>query len=112
MRTDLTLRELNVPLRALRMALVEFPELSAPSVHVSPVFPERLELALHDNFASFEPWRRALGIAPEDVHFRSQSAGETWVLLASADYGGATVRLVAYAEAFSVSQWGECGGAA
>lgn len=104
MSFDLALSDLNAPLRALRMVLVEFPGLPAPAVHVSPIFPERLELALHDDFASFEPWRCALGIAPEDVHFRSQSAGETWVLFASADFGGATVRLVAYSEASSVSR--------
>ncbi len=112
MRTDLTLQGLNAPLRAMRMVLVEYPELPAPTVHLSPIFPDRLELSLHNDFVSFEPWRRALGIAPDDVHFRSQSAGDTWVLLASAGYAGITVRLVAYADAFFVSRWGEGGGAA
>ncbi|WP_409056820.1 hypothetical protein [Streptomyces sp. SYP-A7185] len=99
MRTDLALEYLTVSLRTLRLLTVDFPDLPAPTVHVSPLYPERLELSLYDDLGTFEPWRIALGIARDAVDFHTQSDGTTWVLEACADFAGATVRLIAYADA-------------
>ncbi|MER5382215.1 hypothetical protein ABT040_18355 [Streptomyces sp. NPDC002688] len=95
MSTDLRFDELDLPLRALRMLAVDFPGLPAPAVHVSTIYPKRLELSLYDDMGAFEPWRTALGIAPDAVEFREQ--GElTQVLEGSADLAGCDVRLIAY----------------
>lgn len=90
------MEELTVSLRALGAVAADFPALPAPSVQVSPVFPNRLELSLHDDLRAFEPWRLALGIAWEDVRLGMQSGGRTWVLEAGTDFGGASVRLTAF----------------
>ncbi|MFD0417319.1 hypothetical protein [Streptomyces sp. NPDC127108] len=90
------MEELTVSLRALRAVAADFPALPAPSVHVSPIFPNRLELSLHDDLRAFEPWRLALGIACEDVRLGTQSGGRTWVLEAGADFAGASVWLTAF----------------
>ncbi|MGW6462193.1 hypothetical protein ACWF94_40765, partial [Streptomyces sp. NPDC055078] len=91
--TDLTLSGLSVPLRVLRLLAADFPGLPAPTVNVSTVFPERLELALHDDFAAFEAWRTALGIDPGAVSYGERGGCRTRVLSVTADYAGALVRL-------------------
>ncbi|WP_405657423.1 hypothetical protein [Streptomyces sp. RK9] len=96
MRADLAMEELTVSLRALRAVAADFPALPAPAVHVSPIFPNRLELSLHDDLRAFESWRLALGIACEDVRLGMQSEGRTWVLEAGTDFAGASVRLTAF----------------
>ncbi|MER7347191.1 hypothetical protein ABT390_17525 [Streptomyces aurantiacus] len=93
------MEELTVSLRALHAVAAGFPALPAPSVHVSPIFPKRLELSLHDDFGAFEPWRLALGIACEDVQFGVQRGGRTFVLEARADFAGASVHLTAFSVA-------------
>ncbi|MCI3222536.1 hypothetical protein [Streptomyces sp. NP-1717] len=98
----LTLDTLTVPLRALRLITVDFPDLPAPSLGVSTVYPNRLTLSLHsmsvgDSFAAFEQWRDALDIGPDAVTFHMQCDGLTGVLEALATYAGADIELVAYA---------------
>ncbi|MFI8069738.1 hypothetical protein ACIF85_13260 [Streptomyces sp. NPDC086033] len=96
MSGGLTLDDLSVPLRALRLLAADFGHLSAPAVAVSTVYPDRLELSFHDDLAGFEAWREALGIAPEAVVYREQSDGTTRVLTASADRANTVVDLVGY----------------
>ncbi|MFG2343988.1 hypothetical protein [Streptomyces phaeochromogenes] len=98
MSESLTLDDVAVPLRALRLLASDFGHLPAPDVHVSTTYPERLELAFHDNLPGFEMWREALGIFPDAVTYREQSDGRTRVLRASVDHAGAVVRLTAYAD--------------
>ncbi|MYX27351.1 hypothetical protein GTY75_11930 [Streptomyces sp. SID8381] len=98
----MTLDDLTVCLRALRLLAVDFGHLPAPDVDVSTVFPERLRLSFHDascaSLAAFEQWRTALGIAPDTVEARTQSEGRTRVLAAEASFTGAVVMLTAYAD--------------
>ncbi|MEU9780918.1 hypothetical protein AB0H92_08115 [Streptomyces phaeochromogenes] len=94
----LTLDDLAVPLRVLRLLASDFGHLSAPSVQVSTVYPERLELAFYDDLPGFEAWREALGIAPDTVTYREQSDGRTRVLRTSVDYAGSAIRLTGYAD--------------
>ncbi|MDQ1037332.1 hypothetical protein QFZ75_003748 [Streptomyces sp. V3I8] len=94
----LTLDEVAVPLRVLRLLTVDFGHLPAPSVHVTTIYPERLELSFHDDLAGFEEWREALGVAADAVTYRQRSDGRTGVLSASVDHAGATVHLIAYAD--------------
>ncbi|MEV7136679.1 hypothetical protein [Streptomyces tauricus] len=98
MSGNLTLDDLAVPLRVLRLLSVDFGHLSAPSVHVSTIYPERLELSFYDDLPGFEAWREALGVAPDAVTYRMQNDGRTGTLSASVDHAGATVHLIAYAD--------------
>ena len=93
-----TLVDLSTPLLALRLLTVEFSHLPAPDVTVSTVYPERLELTFHDDFAAFEAWREALSIAPESVAHRVQAVGQTGVLRVHGTFAGAELMLVGYAQ--------------
>ncbi|MGW3416632.1 hypothetical protein [Streptomyces phaeochromogenes] len=98
MSENLTLDDVAVPLRTLRLLASDFGHLPAPTVSISPIYPERLELAFHDDLPGFEMWREALGIVPDAVTYREQSDGRTRVLRASVDHAGSVVRLTAYAD--------------
>ena len=98
MSENLTLDDLAVPLRALRLLAGNFGHLPAPDVHVSTIYPEQLELTFYDDLSGFEMWREALGITPDTVTYREQGAGSTGVLRASVDHAGATVQLRGYAD--------------
>lgn len=98
MSDRLTLDDLAVPLRVLRLLAVDFGHLSAPCVDVGTTYPNRLALSFHDDLAGFEAWREALGIAPDAVSHGTQSAGRTRVLKATADFAGAALELTGFAE--------------
>ncbi|WUR81354.1 hypothetical protein OG967_22380 [Streptomyces phaeochromogenes] len=98
MSENLTLDDVAVPLRALRLLASDFGQLPAPDVHVSTTYSERLELAFHDDLPGFEMWREALGVAPDAVSYREQGDGRTGVLRASVEYAGAVVQLTGYAD--------------
>lgn len=97
MSDALTVADLAVPLRGLRLLAADFGHMPAPSVQVSTVYPERLELTFYDDLPGFEAWREALGIAPDAVTYREQSDGRARVLRTTVDYAGAVVRLTGYA---------------
>ncbi|MFE9687019.1 hypothetical protein [Streptomyces sp. NPDC006285] len=98
MSGNLTLDGLAVPLRTLRLLSVDFGHLPAPTVHVTTIYPERLELTFYDDLSGFEAWREALRVAPDAVTYRVQNDGQTGVLSADVDHAGATVRLTGYAD--------------
>ncbi|MFF7283027.1 hypothetical protein [Streptomyces griseorubiginosus] len=98
MSDTLTLDDLSVPLRALRLLAVDFGHLAPPSVHMGPIYPNQVELSFHDDLAGFEAWREALGIAPDAVTHGTQSDGRTRVLTTSADFAGALVTLTGFAK--------------
>ncbi|MFF0158708.1 hypothetical protein ACFYRY_14400 [Streptomyces sp. NPDC005263] len=98
MSEDLTLDDVAVPLRALRLLAADFGHLPAPDVHVSTIYPDRLELTFYDDLPGFEVWREALGVAPDAVTYREQGNGRTRVLRASVDHAGAVVQLTGYAD--------------
>ncbi|MFJ5967279.1 hypothetical protein [Streptomyces sp. NPDC093060] len=100
MSEGLTLDDLVVPLRALRLLAADLGHLSAPAVWVTTIYPDRLELSFHDDLGGFEAWCDALGIAPGAVTHGTQSGGRTQVLRASAERSGAKLELVAYAPMF------------
>ncbi|WP_431041448.1 hypothetical protein ACQUSR_05775 [Streptomyces sp. P1-3] len=94
--STLTLRELEVPLRALRLLSAEFAGLPAPNVAVSTIYPKMLELAFHDDLGAFEAWRAALRIEPHEVGYGEQGGGTTRVLEVETDYAGARLRLIGF----------------
>ncbi|MEU3353798.1 hypothetical protein [Streptomyces sp. NPDC037389] len=95
MSDSLPLGEMAVPL--LYELAMTFGHLPAPTVRMSPIFPERLHLAFHDEPGAFEAWREALGIEPDAVAYDTQGDGHTHVLQTSTTYAGAGLDLVAYA---------------
>jgi hypothetical protein len=96
MNPTLTLNDLTVPLRALRMLAVDFPDLPVVDVRVTPIYPDRLELTLHRDLSAFEAWRAALGIPAGTLTYQ-ELEGLTLVLQGVAEYAGATVELTGFA---------------
>ncbi len=98
MSETLTLDDLIVPLRALHLLAVDFGHLPAPTVRISPIYPDRLELSLHSGLPDFEAWRQALGVAPEDVTHHVHGDDQTRVLRTIAAYAGAELELIGYGD--------------
>jgi hypothetical protein len=90
------LADLSRPLALLRMLAVDHPHLPAIDIQVSPIYPERLRLSVHNDLGAFEVWREALGIASETVRHNLQSADTTVVLSASVEIADAHINLVGY----------------
>ncbi|MEU3242041.1 hypothetical protein [Streptomyces sp. NPDC006875] len=96
-----TLVALSAPLRALRLLTIDFPDLPAPVIDVSSIYPDRLALSFHLSqgaFTAFEAWRAALGIAPDAVDFYVQCDHRTGVMTAHTEYVGADVTLTGFTE--------------
>ncbi|MFD3544454.1 hypothetical protein ACFWUW_02350 [Streptomyces sp. NPDC058655] len=100
----LSLKGLDVPLRALRLLAADHPHLPAPAVSVSTIYPDRLELSFHDGLGAFETWRDALRITPDRVEHSVHAGGRTQVLTAEVDYAGARLCLIGYAKAPALAQ--------
>ncbi|NEC87892.1 hypothetical protein [Streptomyces sp. SID12501] len=98
MSATLALDCLSAPLRALRVLAVDFGHLPAPHVDVTTVYPDRLRLSFHDDLSVFEAWREALGVDPDMVDYREQSAGQTRVLKVFVDFSGAVLELTGYSD--------------
>ncbi|GAA3104232.1 hypothetical protein [Streptomyces goshikiensis] len=96
--TALLLEGLDAPLRALRLLAADHPHLPAPTVSVSTIYPDRLELSFHDGFNAFEAWRDALMIDLNRVDHHVHADGRTQVLAAEVQYAGACLCLVGYTE--------------
>lgn len=84
------------PLALLRLLAADHPDLPAPDVHVSRLYPEQLVLSVHDSFGTFEAWREALGIDPDTIERKLQGSDTKAVLRASATIADASVELVGY----------------
>ncbi|MFJ9380644.1 hypothetical protein [Streptomyces sp. NPDC101455] len=102
MNETLTLDSLTAALRVLRVLTVDFGHLPAPTVYISPLDPDRLEVAFHGGTVSglpgFEAWREALDVAPDAVDFHMQGEGHTAVLRVVTAYAGAELELVGYGD--------------
>jgi hypothetical protein len=94
----LPLHGLSVPLAALEQLLADFPHLPAPTINITTIYPDRLELSFFDNLSAFEAWRAALRISPQQVDCATQSSGRTWRLSTTTETGAATIRLVGYTD--------------
>lgn len=94
---DPSLREMQAPLLVLGVFAGHFWHLPAPTVSVSSVFPDQLDLDFFDTPAAFEAWREALGIDPQTISERVQGNGASRVLTVEAEWGGAMLRLRSFA---------------
>ncbi|MFD8710362.1 hypothetical protein ACFV07_07790 [Streptomyces anulatus] len=72
-----TLRVQGAPIRLLMQLLTDRPDLPAVTYHIDSIIPSLLDIAVHrGQFAEFEAWRQALGLAvPEERSY----GGDTWV---------------------------------
>lgn len=99
MSEELTLDDLAVPLRALRLLAADLGHLPAPDVDVTQIYPKNLRLSFHrGGLAAFEVWRETLRIAPGAVRHGTQDGGLTRVLRTEVHYADAELELVAYAD--------------
>ncbi|MGJ5898483.1 hypothetical protein ACSCBZ_42040 [Streptomyces niveiscabiei] len=96
MNGAMTLDGLAAPLRAVRLLALDYAELPAPTIGVSAIYPERLELSLHNSPADFEAWREVLGITPDGVTYREFDGYVS--MSASVEYAGALLKLIGYAD--------------
>ncbi|QCX81165.1 hypothetical protein C9F11_37910 [Streptomyces sp. YIM 121038] len=89
--------DLSRPMALLRLLALDHPDLPAADVQISPIYPDRLTLSIHNNLSAFEAWREALGLDPAEVKHKLQSGDTTTVLIAVGQVADATVELVGYA---------------
>ncbi|MFF4390750.1 hypothetical protein ACFY0G_28785 [Streptomyces sp. NPDC001552] len=94
---DPSLREMQAPLLVLGVFAGHFWHLPAPTVSVSSVFPDRLDMDFFDTPAAFEAWREALGIDPQTISEHVQGNGVNRVLEVEAEWGGARLRMRSFA---------------
>ncbi|MFD3329015.1 hypothetical protein [Streptomyces sp. NPDC058701] len=95
--TPIPLTALGAPMMALRIFADVYRHLPAPTVSISTVYPDLLELAFHDDLDGFEIWREALVIPSRTVSDGVQEGGLTRVLKAETTYSGGRVKLIGYA---------------
>lgn len=91
-----TFADLSAPLALLRLLAADHPDLPALDVHISKHSPDCLRLSIHHDLGAFEAWREALGIDPDTIERKLQSADTTVVLMASTTVADASVELVSY----------------
>ncbi|MFD3544696.1 hypothetical protein ACFWUW_03595 [Streptomyces sp. NPDC058655] len=91
------LSAMGAPMMALRIFADVYRHLPAPTMSISTVYPDLLELAFHDDLDGFEIWCEALGIPSRTVSHGVQRGGRTRVLKAETTYSGGRVKLIGYA---------------
>ncbi|MFI0718900.1 hypothetical protein [Streptomyces sp. NPDC021224] len=82
---------------ALAQITATLGHLPAADINLSPVFPDHLTVAIHDDLGAFEQWRQALGVPATAIDYAAHRHHMT--LRAATPFAGATIDLVAYAPA-------------
>lgn len=96
MTRQITVAEQRVALAALAQLSAAFGHLPGAHFSLSTIFPNQVDISLHDGLNDFEPWREALGIPAEDVQIQSRKTAMN--LKAVTTFAGAKVELVGYAD--------------
>lgn len=96
-----TLRGQGSPVRLLAQLLADSPELPAAEFHVSAIYPDRLDVSVHDDMGAFEAWREALGLARPIDRTRDRMF---WVVVDGVS-GDVPVRLTGFASEVSVEEY-------
>ncbi|MGW2588100.1 hypothetical protein ACWCYZ_43805 [Streptomyces virginiae] len=96
MTTPMPLSSMGAPLMALRIFADEYRHLPAPTISISTVYPDLLELSFHDDADGFEIWCEALRIRPGAVQHSVQRDGRTSVMKAATNYSGGPVKLISF----------------
>jgi hypothetical protein len=80
---------------ALAQIAAAFGHLPAVCFDLGDIYPDRLDISVHDNLGHFEVWRCALGIAADAVEYGT--FGSKMYLSGRGSFAGATVKLTGYA---------------
>jgi hypothetical protein len=96
MTRTITLAEQRVALTALAQLSAAFGHLPGAHFSLNTIFPQQVDISLHEGLDAFEVWREALGIASEDVQIRDGKSSAH--LKAVTQFAGATVELIGYTD--------------
>lgn len=97
MTRHITLAQQRLALGALAQLSAAFGHLPGAHFSLNTIFPDQVDISLHDGVTAFEPWREALGIPSESVQFNGD--GKAMHLKAITTFAGATVELIGFIEA-------------
>lgn len=97
--TAKTLADQLAALEALVVIGRTFAHMPAVTINLSPIYPDQIDLSIHDDIDAFEQWRAALGIAVEDVDYCQRPGRSHMHLKAKTTFARVTVELVGYAPA-------------
>ncbi|WP_282686284.1 MULTISPECIES: hypothetical protein [unclassified Streptomyces] len=101
MKHNRTLRDQGSPVLLLAQLHRETPTLPAAEFHVSAIYPDRLEVSVHDDLDAFEAWRTALGLGrPVD-----RSRDRSWWVTVDGVVDDVPVRLTGFASADEVETY-------
>jgi hypothetical protein len=89
----ITLAQQRTALAALTYMSGAFGHLPGAHFALSTIYPDQVDISLHDGASDFEVWREALGIPTDAVQLKGREAPH---LKATAAFAGATVELIAY----------------
>jgi hypothetical protein len=88
-------------LKALAAIALAFPHLPAAGIHLSTIYPDQIDVDLHDDLSDFEAWREALDIAPDAVERVELPSRMTLCVVGS--FAGAEVFLHGYAPLYATA---------
>jgi hypothetical protein len=100
----------GVALGALAQITAAFGHLPAACFDINDVYPDRVQISLHDGLADFELWRTALGIPGADVDYGTLP--ESMTLTGFGSFAGAEIKLSGFAPLLPVPVAATAGGAA
>jgi hypothetical protein len=105
-----TLADQGLALGALAQIIAAFGHLPAACFTLSDVYPDRVQISVHDSLTHFEQWRTALGIPAAAVDYGTLPASMDLTVFGS--FAGAEIKLCGYAPLLPVPIAAAAGGAA
>ncbi|GAB2778307.1 hypothetical protein [Streptomyces daliensis] len=94
----LTLRDLSAPVTVLARLLADHGSLPAPHFDASPIYPDRLTLAIHDDPLAAAMWMETLSIPAGALVVRTHNPGRSRVEQATIRMGAAEVRFQSFVD--------------
>ena len=85
----------GVALGALVLITAAFGHLPAACFDISDVYPDRVQISVHDSLTHFEQWRTALGITAAAVDYGTLTASMD--LTGFGSFAGAEIKLCGFA---------------
>jgi hypothetical protein len=100
----------GVALGALAQITAAFGHLPAACFDISDVYPDRVQISVHDSLTHFELWRTALGIPADAVNYGRLTASIDLTVVGS--FAGAEIKLCGFAPLLPAQLAAAAGGAA
>lgn len=101
MKHNLTLQDQGSPVLLLAQLHRDMPTLPGADFRLSPIYPNRLEISVHDGLDVFEAWRVALGLDVPVVRDRQK----TWWVSVDGVVADVPVRLTGFASEAEVAAY-------